>query len=291
MHYLDYNEQIQHRTGDFPMAYYFVDERHPRYHMPMHWHRETEILRIRSGSLRLYIDDREILAQAGDLLVIGEGVIHGGDPEACVYECIVFDPKPVLMYVEACKRAVAPVLNRNIFIRSDVFRTDGAFEATLNRLYKCGEDGITGIELKIMGELFAFFARLSEYMDGDRIDVFYTRSGQKAEQLKPALEYIETHYGQNITLDELARLTGLSAKYFCRYFKAIVHRSPIDYLNYYRIECASYFLISSDMTVAEIAQHCGYNDSSFFIKQFKKYKGTTPKQYRLHPAVDEMVRK
>ena len=129
MHYLDYNEQIQHCTGDFPMAYYFVDERHPRYHMPMHWHRETEILRIRSGALRLYIDDREICARAGDLLIIGEGAIHGGDPETCVYECLVFDPKPVLMYVEACKRAVGPALNRNIFIWREVFVEEEAFRA------------------------------------------------------------------------------------------------------------------------------------------------------------------
>jgi len=35
------------------------------------------------------------------------------------------------------------------------------------------------------------------------------------------------------------------------------------------------------MTVAEIAQHCGFNDSSFFIKQFRKYKGTTPRHYRI----------
>lgn len=287
MHYLDYNEQIQHCTGDFPVAYYFVDERHPRYRMPMHWHRETEILRICSGEMRLYIDDREITARTGDMLVIGEGVIHGGDPENCVYECIVFDPKPILMYVEACKRAMNPILNRNIFIRRDVFRGDADFADALEKLYGCGKAGISGIELKVMGALHEFFGMLVERMDAAGVDVFYTRSGQKAEQLKPALEYIESHYGQNITLDELARLTGLSAKYFCRYFKTIVHRSPIDYLNYYRIECASYFLISSDMTIAEIAQHCGYNDSSFFIKQFKKYKGTTPKQYRMHPVLPE----
>jgi len=287
VHYLDYNEQIQHCTGDFPMAYYFVDERHPRYHMPMHWHREMEILRIRSGSLRLYIDDREICAEAGDVLIIGEGVIHGGDPEACVYECLVFDPKPVLMYVEACKRAVSPLLNRNIFIRRQTLGNDEVFRAAVDRLCRYGEKGIVGFEMKVMGALFEFTAALLDRMDEVQADVFRTRSGQKAEQLKPALEYIETHYSQNITLDELARLTGLSSKYFCRYFKAIVHRSPIDYLNYYRIECASYFLISSDMTVAEIAQHCGYNDSSFFIKQFKKYKGTTPKQYRMHPSAGE----
>ena len=61
-----------------------------------------------------------------------------------------------------------------------------------------------------------------------------------------------------------------------------MHRSPIDYLNYYRIECAAHFLATTDMNVAEVAVHCGFADSSAFIKQFRKYKGTTPKQYKLH---------
>lgn len=283
MHYLNYNEQIQHCTGDFPMAYYFVDESHPRYRMPMHWHRETEILRVRSGELRLYIDEREKCARAGDVLIIGEGAVHGGDPENCVYECVVFDAKSIIMHVEACKRLINPMLNRNIFINANIFKGDTELANALNALYLCGNAGIAGAEVKAMGALLTFYGGLADCMDSSEIDVFYTRSGQKTEQLKPALEYIEAHYGQNIGLDELARLTGLSAKYFCRYFKTIVHRSPIDYLNYYRIECASHFLSSSDMTVAEIAQHCGYNDSSFFIKQFKRYKGTTPKQYRMHP--------
>lgn len=281
MHYLDYNEQIQHCTGDFPMAYYYVDERHPRYHMPMHWHRETEIIRIFSGSLHLYIDNQEIIAHAGDLMMIGEGVIHGGDPEACVYECIVFDPNPILMYVEACKRGLKSVLSHNIFLRHNAIIKDAAFQDTIHRLYRYSSNGIAGNELNIMGALFEFFGIMLEKRYDAQIDTISTRSGQKAELLKPALEYIESHYGQAITLETLARLTGFSPKYFCRFFKAIVHRSPIDYLNYYRIECASYFLTTTDMTVAEIAQYCGYSDSSFFIKQFRKYKGTTPKQYRL----------
>ena len=84
-----------------------------------------------------------------------------------------------------------------------------------------------------------------------------------------------------MSIDTLARLTGFSPKYFCRYFRTIVHRSPIDYLNYYRIERAARFLAVDDMNVAEVAVHCGYADSSAFIKQFRKYKGTTPKQYKL----------
>ena len=81
MHYLDYHEQIPHRTGDFPLDYYYVDESFPRYRMTMHWHKETEIIRIRSGKMRLFLDDGELTAEAGDLLTVGGGVIHGGEPE------------------------------------------------------------------------------------------------------------------------------------------------------------------------------------------------------------------
>ena len=96
MHYLDYNEKQAHGTADFPLAYYYVDEHRPRYHMPFHWHKETELLRVVEGQLRLSLDDREYVVSAGELIYIGEGVIHGGEPENCIYECAVFDPKPLL---------------------------------------------------------------------------------------------------------------------------------------------------------------------------------------------------
>ncbi len=279
MHYLDYNETIQHKTGDFPLAYYPVDVRHERYHMPMHWHRETELILIRRGQLNLYIDDREVVAEEGDLAMIAEGVIHGGNPVACEYDCIVFDAG-LLLGVKACARHLKGVLGNSIFLRGRVIDDDPAFRGAVGRLFGlCGE-GVARNVLGITGALYDCFGRLVVSRGGAQLDAPSSRFGQKAEQLKPALEYIETHYSQNISLETLARLTGMSPKYFCRFFKAIVHRSPIDYVNYYRVECASHFLISGDMTVAEIAQRCGYNDSSFFIKQFRRYKGTTPRRYR-----------
>lgn len=279
MHYLDYNEQIQHRTGDFPLAYYPVDERHERYRMPMHWHREAEIIRVMRGSLALYVDNQSLELRSGDVMLIGEGVIHGGEPEGCEYGCIVFDPA-LLTREDACKRAMKRVLGRSICLRREMLDADDKLTESIDALYASVSAGIEDGALHVMGALFGFFARLSDRGDAARADIAAPRFRQKAEQLKPALEYIETHYGQPITLEALARLSGLSPKYFCRFFRAIVHRSPIDYVNYYRVECASHFLTATDMTVAEIAQHCGYNDSSFFIKQFRKYKGTTPKRYR-----------
>ena len=282
MHYLDYHEQIPHRTGDFPLDYYYVDESFPRYRMTMHWHKETEIIRVRSGQMRLFLDDGELLAGAGDLLTVGGGVIHGGEPENCVYECIVFDPQALSPGIESCRQALRPLLRNNIFLKNRSIEADPWFQGAVTRLFDLAATDFSACSIDMLGAVFAFLGAQLRNIGAAQLHTVSERTWQKAEQLKPALEYIEQHYGQHISLETLARLTGFSPKYFCRYFRTIVHRSPIDYLNYYRIECAAHFLATTDMNVAEVAVHCGFADSSAFIKQFRKYKGTTPKQYKLH---------
>lgn len=283
VHYLDYHEQIPHKTGDFPLGYYFVDEAFPRYRMPMHWHKEVEIIRILGGKLHLYLDEQELTAEKGDLLTIGGGVIHGGDPENCVYECIVFDPMALSPSIETCRSALKPFARSNAFLKSCTIDADANLKASVDRLFECASN-INGRELELLGCIFNFIGAQAKNISSAQLQRLSERTWQKSEQLKPALEYIEQHYGQHISLDTLAKLTGFSPKYFCRYFRAIVHRSPIDYLNYYRVECAAHFLATKDMNVAEVAVHCGFSDSSAFIKLFRKYKGTTPKQYKLHLA-------
>lgn len=280
MHYLDYREQISHRTGDFPLDYYFVDEHFPRYRMPMHWHKETELIYIRSGCLRVYLDDDEIAAGPGDLLTVSGGVIHGAEPENCVYECIVFDPLALMPAIESCRGALGPLMRNNILWENGSIEAHPGFRAALDRLFALAAD-FEGRGIAMLGATFDFLHQALDALPGAQLRTVSERSWQKAEQLKPALEYIEQHYGERVSLETLSRLTGFSPKYFCRYFRTIVHRSPIDYLNYYRIERAARFLAGGEMNVAEVAVHCGYADSSAFIKQFRKYKGTTPKQYML----------
>lgn len=278
MHYLDYNEHIMHGTPDRPIACYYVDEKHPRYKMPMHWHIECEILRVLTGSIRLYVDDARVTAREGDLVFFGKGAIHGGEPENCVYECVVFDAS--LLGSAPCAQALSPLMSRSAHVQCGRIENGSEFSRLAEQLFEVVKESSDSALLMAVSSLYALYGRLAQLNAGVRVQPESPSSRQKAGQLKPALEYIESHFGQHVSLDELARLTGLSPKYFCRYFRAIVHRSPIDYLNFYRVECASALLSSSDMTVAEVAYHCGFNDSSFFIKQFRKYKGTTPNKYR-----------
>ena len=59
----------------------------------------------------------------------------------------------------------------------------------------------------------------------------------------------------------------------------MTHHTPIEYLNICRIEHACYQLITTGDSVTDIAFNCGFNDLSYFIKTFRRYKGTTPKRY------------
>lgn len=307
MHYLDYNEKINHGSPDFPIAFYHVSERHPRYHMPFHWHKEMEIIRIRSGFLKLFLDSQEILAQEGDMILIDDGVIHGGEPEHCVYECVVFDPS-LLSHTDACKRYLRLMTRHQIQLchyfpaaeppitcqaasrqtdHSSALQVQAASRTASSAALMNAADRLctalryphAGSELLTLGALYEFFGFLFE---GE----FYTQTVEtdrrffhKTDALKPVLEYISAHYAEPVTLEDLSKEAGMSPKYFCRCFRTFLHRTPMDYLNYYRIEQACYLLTREELSITETAYRCGFNDTSYFIKTFRKYTGTTPRKY------------
>lgn len=280
MHYLDLREQTSHGTPDFPFAFYRVQEGHPRYDMPFHWHKEWELIRILDGSFTCYINGERYPAEKGDYLFITHGTLHGGTPQDCVYECAVFDPLTFLMHPESCRSLVQQLYSGNSTI-PPVFKSScRSFSHTASKLFSCARAKAPGWELSLTGTLFELFGLLWKEGFLEQNSPQAIPDADRAFLLKPVLEYIDKHYMQTVTLEELARLTGMSPRYFCRFFNTFIHRTPIDYLNYYRIEIACSLLASTQLSVTETAYRCGFNDSSYFVKIFKKYKGVTPLQYR-----------
>lgn len=72
----------------------------------------------------------------------------------------------------------------------------------------------------------------------------------------------------------------MNPQYLCRIFKQITSLSPIDYVNYLRIEQACTLLTTTTMPIIEIALDCGFNDCSYFARVFQKRKGVAPSEYR-----------
>lgn len=97
--------------------------------------------------------------------------------------------------------------------------------------------------------------------------------------LKKATDYIDEHYSQKITVEELAALSGYSVSHFTREFRNSYGISPIQYLNHIRITHAKNLLRAGEHTITQIAQKCGFSNVYYFSAYFKKVTGLSPKEY------------
>lgn len=285
MKYIKYREAKEHGTFEFPMEFYHVGPAHPRYEMSYHWHIEYEVIRVLKGELLMTIGEDEFTAKSGDIIFIKGGLLHGGIPKNCLYECIVYNLDSLMTASPAGERLLKKVSSNSIEIYDHFPSGDRELLRITDRMFGHMKTRAEGHELTVIGAFYEFFGYILEHSLYKEAQSISAKDGQRIEHLKNVIATIEEHYDECITLDDLARAAGMNSKYFCRYFREMTHRTPIDYLNYYRIEQACFKLATSNNSVAEIGMSCGFNDESYFIKTFKKYKGVTPKKYLSTPLV------
>ena len=279
MKYLDYKEHRQHGTFDFPIAFYHVTPSHPRYNMPYHWHTEYEIIRIISGVFLLTLNGKELKVKEGDIVFIHAGILHGGTPIDCIYECIVFDMKLLLKGNTTCSKLIGDIMDNTRIVNSFLPSEIPELKIVCNYLFNAMTEMKTGYELITQGSLYHLLGIIFENHLYSSSKEITSKNQQRISQFKKVLSLIEKEYSDALTLEDLSLAAGMAPKYFCRFFREMTQKSPIDYLNYYRIECSCEQLVSTNESITEIALNCGFNDISYFIKTFKKYKGVTPKQY------------
>lgn len=281
MNYSSLYENKPRGTPDFPMELYHVDRSSPRYQMPLHWHLEYELILIKSGSFTLTMDGRAMPMGPGDCAWIGEGVVHGGAPMDCVYGCVVADLSSLLHNTTVCARNAQEFLADETGF-SVIFPMESPQAQLAARLFESLESRGRGYEWTAMGILWQMMGSMLR-IKGPAEAVIKNR--KRILQLKNVLTFIRNNYDQPVTLNELARVAGMNPKYFCRAFARMTGRTPIEYLNYFRVEQAGERLALTDEAVTDIALSCGFNDMSYFSRTFSRFKGMAPLAYRKKQAV------
>lgn len=138
---------------------------------------------------------------------------------------------------------------------------------------------------KYYGRETAIWCSKMAEIEPDRIDQnqFAIFNGQKEhhdDAIKSVQEYVETHYGEKLSVETLAEKAAISNRNFIRRFKKATLNTPIEYIQRVRIEAAKKQLESSTLNVQQVMFHAGYNDDKTFRNTFKKYTGLTPLAYR-----------
>ena len=224
------------------------------------------------------LDNHTVTYHSGDVIFITSGVLHGGEPEDCVYDCIVFDLDMLLKDNHACANTIQNIMNGRITINTLISDKCDKILPITKKLSHVLSEKKSGYEFMTQAYLYLLLGTIIEEklyeeseLDPSTID--------RLNSIKGVLSYISNNYSDVISLESLAKIAGMNPKYFCRYFRSMTGRTPIDYLNYYRIECACEMLSTKNISIKETAISCGFSDESYFVKTFRKYKGTTPKKY------------
>lgn len=107
----------------------------------------------------------------------------------------------------------------------------------------------------------------------------YSRNAYSA-LVRTSLDYIDFHYMEALSLDYLAKMCSVSGSYLSSLFKKETGTTVTDYINSTRIRQALLLLNSTSLSIQEISEQCGFSDSNYFARTFKKFQGKSPKSYR-----------
>jgi AraC-like DNA-binding protein len=106
------------------------------------------------------------------------------------------------------------------------------------------------------------------------------RGGLLAWQVRRLKEYVETHLGEPICVQDMAAVLGLSPSHFCRSFRLSVALSPHNYVMRRRIERAQTLMLTTDVPLIRIATDCGLADQAHLNRVFRRLTGETPAAWR-----------
>ncbi len=285
INYKQFKEKTVHGTALLPFAKYHtnISEMLPFY--PIHWHEEVEIIKMQEGISSFCVDGNWYQASTGDILILRPFVMHSinrfENNDASI-DAVVFNLR-LLGSDEAdiCTlKYFAPLLNEKHSMPCIVHPTDSwytAFNQSLTSLFLCDENS-AGAELDIKANLYWMFYHI---YSNRLINIPHNVSEDKrCYTVRLALEFIRTEYMNNITIQQIAKHCGYSEFYIMKLFKQFTGCSCVDYINNYRLTIAGRQLTDTDDDIASIAYQVGYNNVSYFNRQFKKQYGMTPKEFR-----------
>jgi AraC-like DNA-binding protein len=279
-------EKKQHGNAMRPFAKYdtILNEDITNYHM--HWHEEIEVIRVQSGRGIVFIDGKRLEVSAGDILIVNPYLLHSLsrlENESMTAESVVFDLRMLeSTLADACTvKYLAPLINRTHLCQRIIRTSDpnyGVFNDNMTTLLMSCNDKQEGYELAVKANLMWLFYHL--YNKGMVRRKTVEDEEKYSQVLKTALDYIQKHASESLTVGDIAAACGYSEAYMMKLFKRMTGSTCVEYINSYRLKECAEMLLSTNDKILDIAYSFGFNNISYFNLQFKRAYGMTPKEYR-----------
>ena len=250
---------------------------------PWHWHEHFEIGLIRKGRFQLHLQGRSILLEEGQGYFINSNVLH---------RSTAIDASPMELHAQLFDRSilagtrrvdvsyvtpVAECFHIDAILLKD--ETDGDMLASMESAFDAARGDAVGHELLISAYLGLFWNALIQKMEPELRNRNQSEP-RTATRMKQMLSFIHTHYDEPLSVAQIAQEVGLCERECYRCFANTMDTTPVTYVNAFRIRMAAEKLFETDATVAEVAESCGFTNTSYFCSIFKREMNCTPSAYR-----------
>lgn len=250
-----------------------------------HWHPEIELTWIISGEIEYHVNEQTYFLKEGEGLFGNSSTLHSGfmkDGQECSYLSITFHPRFLYGYENSILQTkyvdfittnelwASLQLDKNTSWHKEILQDMQTIYELSNVLPNDFELQVHLLLTKIWQRLYLYFTSLPENE---------TKSVQHLQRLREIISYIQCHYDQDISLDDVASSVNICKSECCRFFKKHMNMTIFDYILLLRIQNSIPLLKRFD-SVTEVASMVGFSSPSYYTQIFKRYMKCTPREYK-----------
>lgn len=248
----------------------------------VHWQDSMELIYIKRGSGLVQTGAQVCAAQSGDIFVLTPGTLHAirqAESRTMEYENIIFDVELLGGAEDLCaEKYLLPLQSGRLALPEHITPDEVWYPQAADCLKEAEEANRCkqfGYELCIKGALLRFLALLIA-----QSKALPPAEKASTQRLRAVLQWISAHYSEPVCVADAAALCQCSPNHFMRWFRQMTGQTFIIFLREYRLNAAAEALRTTEDTILSISEQCGFENLSYFNREFKAHFGMTPREYR-----------
>jgi len=256
-----------------------------------HWHNSFELIEVVEGKFFCNVDGSEFLINKGNICIINRGRLHHIYTEdhnafKCRKKTIIFNPDYFIKDENIYEKYILPLLEKDAFahIQFNIKKGIGLdINALMKEIEALEDEKPIGYELEEYSLIYKVIRYLYLAYQSSKQSIHTTYDANVQIQ-RNMTSFIHEHFNSKIGLEDIAEAGQVSKSTCIRLFHKYTGKSPVDFLNNYRLQMSAEKLVTTSEQITEIAYDCGFGQPSYFNRLFLKEYNMTPNQYRKQHA-------
>lgn len=251
-----------------------------------HWHPEIEITWIVSGEIEYHVNDRVYILSEGEGLFGNSNTLHSGyrrEGKECTYISVTFHPRFLYGYESSVLQTKyvdyitsndmwhSLHLEKNVVWHQEIIHW-------IQKIYEMSKERPADYELQVHMTLMQIWQKLYQYFTS--LPEKEKKPQRHLQRLRDIIAYLQEHYDEEISLDDVADSVNICKSECCRFFKKHMNMTIFEYIMFLRIQ-NSLPMLREGESVTKVAGLVGFSSPAYYGQIFKRYMKCTPREYKM----------